>query len=136
MYDSIVGRHSRIKVSNSRSPPIGKMTSSSLHPRGPTWEASDPFKTLLTKEGEAVSHEAGWGRRETPSCRKNLGHLSYLLIPLHTVLPREALRGSFPGIFISFYLFIYFILFVVFLPFLGLLPQHMEVPRLGVKSEL
>ena len=27
--------------------------------------------------------------------------------------------------------FIYFILFV-FLPFLGPLPQHMEVPRLGV----
>ena len=23
-----------------------------------------------------------------------------------------------------------------FLPFLGLLPQHMEVPRLGVESEL
>ena len=26
--------------------------------------------------------------------------------------------------------------FFVFLPFLGLLPQHMEVTRLGVKSEL
>ena len=24
----------------------------------------------------------------------------------------------------------------VFLPFLGLLPQHMEVPRIGVKSEV
>ena len=26
--------------------------------------------------------------------------------------------------------------FLVFLPFLGPLPWHMEVPRLGVKSEL
>ena len=38
-------------------------------------------------------------------------------------------------IFILFiYLFIY--LFIVFLPFLGLLQRHMEVPRLGVESEL
>ena len=29
-----------------------------------------------------------------------------------------------------------FVLFFVFLPFLGPLPQHMEVPRLGVESEL
>ena len=33
------------------------------------------------------------------------------------------------------YLLIYFI-FLSFLPFLGPLPQHMEVPRLGVQSEL
>ena len=32
--------------------------------------------------------------------------------------------------FILFYYFIYFI--YVFLPFLGLIPWHMEVPRLGV----
>ena len=30
----------------------------------------------------------------------------------------------------------WFIGFFCLLPFLGLLPQHMEVPRLGVKSEL
>ena len=39
-----------------------------------------------------------------------------------------------------FLVFIYFILdlfiYFVFLPFLGPLPQHMEVPRLGVQSEL
>ena len=29
-----------------------------------------------------------------------------------------------------------FFFFLVFLPFLGLLPQHMEVPRIGVKLEL
>ena len=29
----------------------------------------------------------------------------------------------------------FFFFFFVFLPFLGLLPQHMEVPRLGVQSE-
>ena len=33
----------------------------------------------------------------------------------------------------SIYLFIYFL---VFLLFLGPLPRHLEVPRLGVKSEL
>ena len=30
----------------------------------------------------------------------------------------------------------FFFFFLSFLPFLGLLPQHMEVPRLGVQSEL
>ena len=34
-----------------------------------------------------------------------------------------------------FYLFLFFYFFV-FLPFLGPLPRHMEVPRLGVESEL
>jgi len=29
-----------------------------------------------------------------------------------------------------------FFFFFVFLPFLGLLPWHMEIPRLGVQSEL
>ena len=38
--------------------------------------------------------------------------------------------------FINIMAFIYFILFYfVFLPFLGPLPQHMEIPRLGVESE-
>ena len=32
--------------------------------------------------------------------------------------------------------FDFFFFLFVFLPFLGLLPQHMEVPRLGVFSEL
>ena len=32
--------------------------------------------------------------------------------------------------------FFFLIFFFVFLPFLGLLPWHMEVPRLGVQSEL
>ena len=41
------------------------------------------------------------------------------------------------GIMATLILF-YFILFYffVFLPFLGLLPRHMQVPRLGVESEL
>ena len=30
----------------------------------------------------------------------------------------------------------FFFFFLIFLPFLGPLPQHMEVPRLGVQSEL
>ena len=34
---------------------------------------------------------------------------------------------------LSFFLFFFFF---VFLPFLGPLPRHMEVPRLGVESEL
>jgi len=35
-----------------------------------------------------------------------------------------------------FILFFYFLFFSVFLPFLGPHPRHMEVPRLGVESEL
>ena len=35
-----------------------------------------------------------------------------------------------------FLFFFFFFFFCPFLPFLGLLPQHMEVPRLGVESEL
>ena len=31
---------------------------------------------------------------------------------------------------------IFFVVVVLFLPFLGPLPRHMEVPRLGVESEL
>ena len=38
-------------------------------------------------------------------------------------------------LFLFFY-FLFLFLFFVFLPFLGPLPQHMEVPRLGVKLEL
>ena len=41
------------------------------------------------------------------------------------------LMSLFFSAFNFFYSF-YFILFFVFLPFLGLLPMHMEVPRLGV----
>ena len=37
---------------------------------------------------------------------------------------------------ISFYFFFFIFYFFVFLPFLGPLPRHMEVPRLGVESEL
>ena len=40
---------------------------------------------------------------------------------------------------VNVHIVVYFILFYfifVFLPFLGPLPQHMEVPRLGVQSEL
>ena len=44
---------------------------------------------------------------------------------------------SFHSFFNRFYLFIYlFIYLFVFLPFLGLLPWHMEIPRLGVELEL
>ena len=39
------------------------------------------------------------------------------------------------GSLLYFQHFLFFFVFV-FLPFLGLLPQHMEVPRLGVESEL
>ena len=37
----------------------------------------------------------------------------------------------------GFFIFVcLFVCLFVFLPFLGLLPRHMEVPRLGVQSEL
>ena len=35
-----------------------------------------------------------------------------------------------------YFILFYFILFFVFLPFLAPFLQHMEVPRLGVQSEL
>ena len=39
--------------------------------------------------------------------------------------------------FLSVPSFLFFsFLFFVFLPFLGLLPRHMELPQLGVESEL
>ena len=34
------------------------------------------------------------------------------------------------------FFFFFFFFFLVFLPFIGLLPRHMEVPRLGVELEL
>ena len=43
--------------------------------------------------------------------------------PLKTMLSLKVVNG-------------FCFLFFVFLPFLGPLPQHMEVPRLGVESEL
>ena len=41
-------------------------------------------------------------------------------------------RGCFLLLLFFFFYFIYLFIFFVFLPFLGLLPQHMEVPSLGV----
>ena len=56
----------------------------------------------------------------------------------------ESLRSTDSFVFLGFCLFFCFVfrkhynyLFIfAFLPFLGPLPQHMEVPRLGVESEL
>ena len=52
----------------------------------------------------------------------------------------EILSGYLYGYFCDhiFWLevIVFFFFFFVFLPFLGPLPQHMEVPRLGVESEL
>ena len=50
-------------------------------------------------------------------------------------------EGSIPGLIQwvkdpELPLFFYLFIFLVFLPFLGPLPQHVEVPRLGVLSEL
>ena len=39
-------------------------------------------------------------------------------------------------LFSTWIFFLSLFLFFVFLPFFGLLPGHMEVPRLGVESEL
>ena len=38
--------------------------------------------------------------------------------------------------FLKFFLFFYFLFFLSFCYFFGPLPRHMEVPRLGVESEL
>ena len=41
-----------------------------------------------------------------------------------------------PSLAYDKYKYVYFYFIFVFLPFLGTLPWHMEVPRLGVESEL
>ena len=53
-----------------------------------------------------------------------------------TIFTKSFLQRTFEKHFI--YLFIYFCLlsFLLLLLFLGPLPRHMEVPRLGVESEL
>ena len=46
-------------------------------------------------------------------------------------------RSDLADFSLSFFkLFIYLFIYFIFLPFLGPLPWHMEVPRLGVESEL
>ena len=45
------------------------------------------------------------------------------------------LKGRRMDLPLELYTLFFFNLFI-FLPFLGLLPRHLEVPRLGVKSEL
>ena len=47
--------------------------------------------------------------------------------------PQRLHHFIFPPGVLTFYLFIYLL---SFLPFLGLFSRHMEVPRLGVQSEL
>ena len=71
-------------------------------------------------------------------------NLSTLNIMLAVCLSHTAFINlrNFCTILRIFYFFYFFILFYLsfwfffFLPFLGPLPRHMEVPRLGVKSEL
>ena len=53
---------------------------------------------------------------------------------LDIMLPSHLAGQS--GIYWQVVLFACLFLFFVFLLFLGLLPQHMDVPRLGVESEL
>ena len=52
--------------------------------------------------------------------------------PLNTLLTHRIRMGWILMALESFAFFFFF----VFLPFLRLLPRHMEVPRLGVQSEL
>ena len=44
--------------------------------------------------------------------------------------------GNRESIYVFVFVYVTFFFFFVFLSFLGLHPQHMEVPRLGIKSEL
>ena len=56
---------------------------------------------------------------------------SLLSYPLSIILSHLTPGTCYLLISLAIYIYIF-----VFLPFLGLLPQHKEVPRLGVKSEL
>ena len=57
--------------------------------------------------------------------------------PKRERLPSALVRASQRGEgFIAKNFHAFFVVVVVFLSFLGLLPRHMEFPRLGVESEL
>ena len=60
--------------------------------------------------------------------------LSYKFLIVESCAMFCVILVIFPGlILVSFlFFFFFFVFFRSFLPFLGRLPQHMEVPRLGV----
>ena len=96
-----------------------------------------PCPVLGGRRPDARSSDSRSPRREEKvrfvKSRRNLGEkreVSQMRLP-----PRPATR--LVGKSACFLFFFFFCVCVcVFLPFLGLLPQHMEVPRLGVESEL
>ena len=66
------------------------------------------------------------------SAATNIGvHISFQVIVVSVYIPRRGIAGSYGNSFFSF-----FFVFWLFFFFLGLHPQHMEVPKLGVESEL
>ena len=72
-----------------------------------------------------------WATRRTPNSNINrlLSRLSKLLISVQAGKNTGPWQTSVTGLFFCFFK-------ICFLPFLGLLPWHMEVPRLGVESGL
>ena len=67
------------------------------------------------------------------SCRREIFTPKYYQVPCQKMNCENGATSRRNVYIINFiYLFIY----LVFLPFLGLLPRHLEVPRLGVESEL
>ena len=67
-------------------------------------------------------------------CLHNISDSNLYLKIITKLNPIKSLKIMSMLFFIYFLKLIFF--FFVFLPFLGPLPRHMEVPRLGVLSEL
>ena len=62
---------------------------------------------------------------------KNVNHLFCTLDYISSIFLKHLLRMLF-----FFFFFVFLSLLLLLLLFLGPLPRHMEVPRLGVQSEL
>ena len=89
-----------------------------------SWLGRNAMKRRESRGKESKSHKITAG---------SLFRVGLCLTVLITPSPHRMLSTG--SIFSTFWIFLFLFSFV-FLPFLGPLLQHMEVPRLGVESEL
>ena len=115
----------------------GKSQQSSLWPTRPHSALTPPPPSSHFPPG-SLPLPSPTGPRKVPQAGQALSHHRAFHWPLFCLkcpsprCPHGSLTPPFP----SALFFILFIFYLSFWPFLGLLPQHMEVPRLGVESEL
>ena len=100
---------------------IGPLAWELTYAVGVALEKTKRQKKKKEKKGLIDANCCFWNGLAMRSCCVALGTMS----PVHSEIRTENESEHLPYYF-----------FFVFLPFLGPLPQHMEVPRLGVQSEL